>query len=148
MHPLIPRPVGSIENSSQMRLLCKRGATIYIAAGVYPRIEDVDLSGMRVFQGGTAGFIGYDERDNFGVRHYLADMSIGASYNCNYAFIRREDAEAFVEFVKTDPAVCADRKEWLEECAEWDEYLDRYEDEIDYDYDDGRYEFDREEGYR
>jgi hypothetical protein len=139
MHPLNPRPVGSIENATQLRLLCNRGGTIHIVNGVRPSIETVNLTGMRVYQGGTSGFVGYDESRN-GVRHYLADMNVDASYNCNYAFIRSEDATAFVEFLVKDPAVLADRQEWLAECDEWESYIDSYET----DYND---DFDREEGY-
>lgn len=140
MHPLNPRPVGSIETATQLRLLCNRGGTIYIGNGVRPSIETVNLTGMRVYQGGTSGFVGYDARDDFGPRHFLADMNVGASYNCNYAFIRSEDAKAFVEFLVTDPAVLADRQEWLAECDAWDSYLESYENDCSDD-------FDREEGY-
>jgi hypothetical protein len=143
MHIVIPTPKGAITTLAHLRLMCMKALTIYKVNGVCPAVEEVSLVGMVVYRDDVGNFLGYEPTGNAG-RHYCSDYNVGESYNANYMFATREDADAYAEFAKTDPAMIADRKEWLAECDAWDAYLDLYDDRFDYDEVD---EFDREEGY-
>ena len=137
MHPRIPTPKGAITTLAHLRLLCMKAVTIYKVNGVYPSIEEVSLVGMAVYRDDVGEMLAYEQTGNAG-HHYCSDYNVGESYNSNYMFVLKEDAAAYVEFARTNPAMIADRKEWLEECNAWDAYLDRYKDDYDYE---------REEGY-